>query len=59
MLEIDRDVLAPARQQVERRPRARVLAGAIDAKHLGAHVREHHPGERTGPDARDLDDSNT
>ena len=30
--------------------------GAVDADDLGAHVREHHRGERTRPDPGDLDD---
>src|SRR5262249_34042070 len=40
----------------ERRPLARVvaLAGLLDLDHVGSHVAEHHRGERTGPDAREV-----
>ena len=53
---------------IDRRPRLRTSAGGtsgsppitaagpVDADHVGAHVGEHHGGERAGADARDLDD---
>ncbi len=59
VLEVDRDVLAPAQQHVEvRRVGQRSAYGArpLDPDHLGTHVGEQHRGERAGPDAGDLDD---
>src|SRR5262249_31699366 len=45
----------------ERSPSARVVAvrGLFDLQHLGAHVAEHHRGERPGNDARQVDDADS
>ena len=60
VLEVDGHV-APAAQRGCRRGgvagrRAAHGLGPLDAEHLGAHVGQHHGGERAGADAGDLDD---
>src|SRR5690606_22138752 len=58
-LQVDADAAPAAIQQVRRGPlRTADALGAVDAQHLRAHVRQHHRAERTGADARDLDDPN-
>ena len=57
ILQVHRDALAAPRQHVGpgRLPAGRT--GPVDAHHLGAHIRQHHAAERSGPDALQFDDS--
>ena len=60
LLEVDGDVAPAAVQHVAvRRGRGRPAhgVGALDADDVGAHVGQHHGGERPRPDAGDLDDA--
>jgi hypothetical protein len=56
MLEIDCDRRSPSVGQI---PGTRADSGAttsLEPDHVGTHVGEHHRGELSGADARDLDD---
>ena len=60
MLEVDRHVASTAQQDVGGRrvgSRTTHRLRTLDPDHLGAHVGQQHRGERTGSDARELDDA--
>ena len=59
VLQVHADRATAAREHVLRRGRwiaAHDGLRALNADHVGAHVREEHPGERPGTDPRELDD---
>ena len=59
VLQVEADAAPAALHDVpvRRSGRRAHRAGAVDAQDLGAHVREHHRGERSRPDARELEDA--
>jgi hypothetical protein len=59
VLEVEADAAPTAVEQVPRRSvggHVTHRAGAIEAQHIGAHVRQHHGGEGARSDAGELDD---